>query len=399
MKITKLEDVQADGGWDEFCFLKITTDEGIVGWSEFNEARGKRGLSTLIHALGAQLVGQDPRALNGIEAFLAAGSRSTSGGLQAHASAAILNACIDIKARALGLPVYELLGGAVRDRIPLYWSRCGVVRTRWTKFFDGNVVDRPAIRSLAGLTAAAAEARERGFTAIKTNLLMFDERGGRAHTPGSSTSSGAASAPDLNITPQIEAALVAQLEALREGAGPHVSILVDLNFNYRTEGFRRLAKKVEPFNLMWLEMDLLDPVALAGVRQSTSTPIGSLEAVLGRRPLKPYLEARAVDVAIIDVQYNGITEALRMAAMCDAYEINVASHGFAGPLSTLMSAHFCAVVPNLRIMEVDVDEVPWRPQLLTEPYRIENGHILLPKGPGWGSAIDEAVVRAHPVRA
>lgn len=399
MKIVKLEDFQVDGGWDSFCFLKITTDEGLVGWSEFNESRGKRGLSTLIHSLGASLIGQDPRVLNAIETFLAGTARSTSGGLMSHACAAIINACIDIKARALGIPVYELLGGAVRDRIPLYWSRCGVVRTRWARFFDGKVVDRPAVRSLAGLTAAAREARERGFKALKTNLLMFDETGGRAHTPGSSTSSGVAGAPDLNITPEIEAALMVQLEALREGAGPFVSLLVDVNFNYRTEGFRRLAKKVEPFNLMWLEMDLLDPVALAGIRQSTSTPIGSLEAVLGRRPLKGFLEARAVDVAIIDVQYNGIPEAVRMAAMCDAYEMNVASHGFAGPLSTLMSAHFCAVVPNLRIMEIDIDEVPWRPQLLSEPYRIEDGQFILPKGPGWGAAIDEAVAKAHPVNS
>lgn len=397
MKITRIEDIQVDGGWDSFCFLKISTDEGVTGWSEFNESRGKRGLSTLIQGLCAPLIGQDPRHLNGIEAYLAAASRSTAGGLMAHAAGAIVNACVDIKARSLGLPVYDLLGGALRDRIPLYWSRCGVTRAKAPRFFDGRLIDKPAVRTLKDVTAAAREARERGFKALKCNLLMFDGKGARAHTPGSSTSSFAG-APDLNITPEIEHALLAQLEALREGAGPFVSLLVDLNFNYRTEGFKRLAKKVEPFNLMWLEMDLLDPVALAGIRQSTTTPIGSLEAVLGRRPLKGYLEARAVDVAIIDIQYNGILESLRMASMCDVYETNVASHGFAGPLSSLMSAHFCAVVPNLRIMEIDIDEVPWRPKLLTEPYTIEDGHLVLPKGPGWGAEVDEAVARAHPVK-
>ena len=150
--------------------------------------------------------------------------------------------------------------------------------------------------------------------------------------------------------------------------------------------------------MMWLEMDVLDPDALASVRCSTTTPIGSLEAVLGRRSLKPYLAAHAVDVAIIDVQYNGFPEAMRMAAMCDAWELNVASHGFTGPLSTIMSAHFCAAIPNLKIMEIDIDEVPWRASFLTSPYRIENGHFILPDAPGWGSDINEEALAAHPSR-
>ena len=93
-------------------------------------------------------------------------------------------------------------------------------------------------------------------------------------------------------------ALLAQLTALREGAGPGVRIAVDLNFNYKAEGFRRIAKKVEPFDLMWLEMDMYEPEALARIRQSTSTTIASLETILGRRALKPYLEAHCADVDV-----------------------------------------------------------------------------------------------------
>jgi len=85
-----------------------------------------------------------------------------------------------------------------------------------------------------------------------------------------------------------------------------------------------------------------------------------------------------------------------MAAMADAYEVNVASHNFSGPLANVMSAHFCAAIPNFRIMEFDADEVPWKPKLLTNPYVIENGAMLLPTGPGWGTVVNEAVVRAHP---
>jgi galactonate dehydratase len=390
MKIVKLEDFHADGGWDTYSFLKITTDEGVTGWSEFNESR-RRGMTAVIHGLGAALIGQDPRAVARIEAALYAQTRPTAGGLTSHAIAAIVNACLDIKGKALDVPVC-----ALRERMPVYWSRCGVLRARCADLFGGNVIDRPAVRTLDDLKGAAREARERGFKAIKTNLLLFDGKGGRQFAPGM-TGAGIGH-PELNLSDDILDALIAQLSALREGAGPGVKLLLDLNFNYKPEGLRRIAKAVEPFNLMWLEMDMFDPKALSLIRQSTTTPIGSLETILGRRNLKPYLESHAVDVAIIDAQWNGLVEAAKMAAMADAYEVNVASHNFNGPLANIMSAHFCAAIPNFRIMEFDVDEVPWKPKLLTRPYVIENGELLLPTGAGWGTAVNEAVIRAHPAK-
>jgi L-alanine-DL-glutamate epimerase-like enolase superfamily enzyme len=394
MKIAKFEDFHVDGGWDTYSFLKVTTDTGLVGWAEFKESR-RRGLAALVHGLGATLIGEDPRAIGRIDAALYSHIRTTVGGLQSNAAGAILNACLDLKGKALGVPVGELYGGALRERIPVYWSRCGVIRARCAPFFDGKVIDRPAVRSLADLEAAGREARERGFAALKTNVLVFDERGGRQYTPGSARGDGH---PELNLPEEIVAALVAQLTALRQGGGSAMRLIVDLNFNYKPEGFRRLAKKLEPFELMWLEMDLYEPQALSLIRQSTTTPIGSLETILGRRALKPYLEAHCVDVAIIDPQYNGVPEALRMAAMADAYEVNVASHNFSGPLSAVISAQFASVVPNFRIMELDVDEVPWKAKLLTNPPKIENGMFTPPPGPGWGTDIDEAVLRAHPAK-
>jgi L-alanine-DL-glutamate epimerase-like enolase superfamily enzyme len=393
MKIVKLEDFHADGGWDIYSFLKITTDDGLVGWSEYNESR-RRGMTALIHGFGATLIGHDPREIARIDAALYARTRSTAGGLTAQAIAAIENACLDIKGKALGVPVYELLGGAVRDRMPVYWSRCGVLRARCAELFGGKVIDRPPVRTLDDLKGAAREARERGFKALKTNVLLFDDKGGRQFAPGMV---GAGHGhPELNLTDGVLDAIVAQLTALREGAGSDVRLLLDLNFNYKPEGLRRIAKAIEPFNLLWLEMDLFDPKALALIRQSTTTPIGSLETIFGRRDLKPYLEHHSVDVAIIDPQWNGLVESIKMAAIVDAYEVNVASHNFSGPLANVMSAHFCAAIPNFRIMEFDADEVPWKPKLLTNPYVIEDGAMLLPTGPGWGTVVNEAVVRAHP---
>ena len=260
MKIVKLEDFHADGGWDTYSFLKITTDEGIVGWSEYNDSR-RRGMTAVIHGLGATLVGHDPRAINRIDAALYAPSRPTAGGLTSHAIAAIVNACLDIKGKALGVPVYELFGGALRERLPVYWSRCGVLRARCADLFGGKVIDAPPVRTLDDLKAAAREARERGFKALKTNLLLFDDKGGRQFAPG--MSGAGIGHPELNLTDDILDALIAQLTALREGAGPGVRLLLDLNFNYKPEGLRRIAKAVEPFNLLWLEMDMFEPKALS----------------------------------------------------------------------------------------------------------------------------------------
>jgi L-alanine-DL-glutamate epimerase-like enolase superfamily enzyme len=103
-----------------------------------------------------------------------------------------------------------------------------------------------------------------------------------------------------------------------------------------------------------------------------------------------------VDVAIIDTPWKGVGESLKIAAMADTYEINVAPHNFYGHLATMMNAHWSAVVPNLRIMETDPDMVPWQDDLVTVKPRIENGHLLLPTGPGWGTEVNEEAVRAHP---
>ena len=395
MKIAKVEDFHVDGGFDEYCFLKVTTDDGISGWAEYSERRGRRGLTALIHGMGRVITGMDPSNLNAIEAVLLTTMRTTQGGVQNQAAGALMNALLDIVGKARGLPVHALFGGAVRERIPVYWSRCGVMRASHAHMFDGKLIDKPAVRKLSDLVGAGREAKERGYRAIKCNLLVFDDKGGRVHTPGSQLGKGH---PELNYDEDLVDALVAQLSALREGAGERMRLIVDLNFNYTTEGFRRLAKAVEPFNLMWLEMDLLDPAGLALIRNGTTTPVGSLETIMSRKLLRPYLEARSVDVAIIDPQYNGLPEAIRMAAMCDAYEINVASHGFAGPLSSVMSAHFCAVIPNLRIMEFDVDGVPWREEILSERFEVVDGAFPVPQGPGWGATINEDVLAAHAVR-
>src|ERR1700751_4175701 len=130
MKIVKIEDLHCDAGWRDFSFLKITTDDGIFGWSEYNESYGSSGLTAVIRRLAQSLTGEDPRPIERIMSTYYAVTRQAPGGINQQAMAAIENALLDVKAKALGAPVYALSGGPVPDRLPLYWSHCGSYRFR-----------------------------------------------------------------------------------------------------------------------------------------------------------------------------------------------------------------------------------------------------------------------------
>ncbi len=394
MKIAKLETLHCDAGWRVNSFLKITTDDGIVGWSEYMEGYGAQGLTAIIEKLGERLVGQDPRPVERHSAFLYAATRQAPGGLNAQAIAAIENALVDVKAKALGVPVYEMLGGPVRDRLQLYWSHCGTYRARYgDRIREWAGVD--PIRSLDDVEALGAEVRRKGFKGLKTNVIRFDRDKPYIHGPGFNAAPGY---PELNIDHKIVDAAVAQLEAFRRGAGREVGLHLDTNFNYKTDGFIKLARALEPLDLVWLEIDTYDPAGLALIRRSGRTPIASCESLYGRRQFRPYFESQAVDFAIIDVAWNGILESVKIAAMADAYEVNVAPHNFNGHLGSLMSAHLCAAVPNFKVMEIDIDDVTWKDDIVTVPPVIEGGDLILPKGPGWGADVNEKFVRAHPPR-
>ncbi len=395
MRITKLESLHADGGWRTFSFLKLSTDEGVVGWSEYSDGFGAGGTTELIQKFAPIVVGMDPREVGRLNATLHAITKLAAGGLNAQAIAAIENACIDVKARALGVPVCQLFGGAVRERIPVYWSHCGMFRLRFPEFFEKHL-GKPRIRGRDDLKCLGEEAVARGFKTIKTNPIFFDGPEPRSFNGGFRIAPGFL---ERNVDARIVGSVTEVLAAFRDGLGPQPGILCDLNFSQRTEGFIRIAKAAEPYNLTWLECDSLDPKALAYLRRSTSTPIASLEAIYGLAGYRPFFEEYAVDAAIIDVPWNGLYQAVRIATLADAFEVNVAPHNFNGPIGDLMSAHFCAAVPNFRIMEYEADDVPWKQELLTEPNRVENGEFILPQGPGWGAAVNEDAVRAHPPAA
>ncbi|HJQ56249.1 MAG TPA: mandelate racemase/muconate lactonizing enzyme family protein [Vineibacter sp.] len=390
MKIARIEDLHCDAGWRVFSFLKITTDEGLVGWSEYNESYGSHGLTQIIQKLGERLIGQDPRPVERITSTLYAITRQAPGGMNAQAIAAIENALLDVKAKGLGVPVYALFGGPVRDRLQLYWSHCGSYRLN-----HADKMGLEPVRSLDDLVKLGRHVRERGFAALKTNIFRFDANPPYMHQPGFARGAGG---PELNVDGRMLATIRDELAAFRQGAGPDMGILLDLNFNFKTEGYVKVARACEPYDLFWLEIDSYDPEGLAYIRGRAPMPVASCESLFGRRQFRPFFENRSMDVAIVDVPWNGLLESVKIAAMAEAYEINCAPHNFYGHLSTLMSAHFCAAIPNFRVMEIDIDDVPWKDDLVTHPPVIENGQLQVPTRPGWGADVNEAAVRAHPVK-
>ncbi|MDQ2804831.1 MAG: mandelate racemase/muconate lactonizing enzyme family protein [Pseudomonadota bacterium] len=391
MRIVTIEDLHCDAGWRDFSFLKVTTDEGLIGWSEYMESYGSQGLSEVIRRLAERLIGQDPRPVERHTTFLQGVTRAAPGGINQQAMAAIENALVDLKAKALGIPVYELLGGPIHDRLPLYWSHCGSYRVMYGEQFRAWT-GRPPIRTLTDVAAQGEEVARHGFRGLKTNIMRFNEARPSLHMPGFNAPFAPALAPNRELIDGLRA----QMGAFRQGAGPQVGLHLDLNFNFRTEGYIRIAQVLEDFDLAWLEMDSYDPAALATIRRSSRTRIASCESLFGRRQYRRFLEHQAVDVAIIDVPWNGIMEAMKIAAMADAYEVNVAPHNFNGHLGTLMSAHFCAAIPNFQVAEIDIDDVPWKDALVSAPPVIERGELLIPTGAGWGAEVNEDVVRAHP---
>ena len=391
MKIRSYEIFRCDAGWRLFSFLKLVTDSGPVGWSEYNESFGSPGLSGVIENLMPSVIGMDPMDIELVNAVLATKSTQSRGGVVRQAIAAIENALLDIKGKALGVPVYQLFGGKLRDRIPVYWSHCGSYRMR-----NPDLCGTPAVRSYDDMARTGEEVRRKGFTACKTNIAMEVDGRLRAYRPGFVVGKGF---PERNWDAFIARSAAKTVEAFRAGAGPDVGIMLDTNFHFRTEGFKRIADAVGPTGLTWLELDVHDPKSIAMIRRDAPCPIASGETLLERRDFRPYLEAYAFDTAIVDVIWNGFAESLKIASMADVYEVNVAPHNFYGHLASAISAHFCAAVPNFRIMEIDIDGVPWRDEIVDHPPVFENGDYILPKGPGWGVEPNEEAMRRHPPKS
>ena len=384
MKIVAFDTLHADAG-RSFSFLKIITDKDIIGWSEYtgiSEILRRKGLTAVIESLLKPLIGRDPREIERITNDLYTATRQSPFGLNQQAIGAIQNALIDIKAKSLNIPVYELFGGPLRKRIPLYWSHFALYRLK--RGFDTH--QKEEIKDLAQMAAHAKSVLEQGYSALKTKIHCFDESGGTGYFPCFGSEPGA---PELNLSPLMLKNIVNQMSAIRETVGDELDLILDLNSNFKPDSIIRISRALEHLGIRWLEVDVFDADILRDIRQKSPIPIGGCEMLCNAKSFAPFFSKRSVDVPLIDVSWNGLLESIKIANIADVFDLNISPHNFTGYLATQISAHFAAITPNLEIMEFDVDEVPWLGEFFTEPLRIEDGKLILSEKPGWGMDVDE----------
>lgn len=386
MQIIDIETFVVDGGWRPWIFVKAQTDDGITGYGECSDSRNPYGIVGTIEDIKPILIAEDPRAYEMRFWDMIRSTRQSPGGIAAKAIAGIECALIDIKAKALDISVAELFGGPTREAVRLYWSHCGTTRAAHSEFLG-----TPPLKSMDDISALGNEVVSRGFTALKTNIVIpgvpadvfFPGFGGG---PGTT---------DQVITKQLLRHIETLIGTFRNAVGTDVDINLDLNFNFKPEACMRIAKMLEQFDLLWLEIDMYDPDAILQIKESTSTKICTGENLYYMRGYLPYFERHAADVFMLDVPWNGFSQSKKIGDLAEVFQLNIAPHNYYSHLATFISASLCAVLPNVRIMEIDIDDVPWKDDLVTHLPEIDAGNMSIPAGPGWGTNLNEEVVKKH----
>ncbi len=378
MKITdvKTATVQGNFGW---VLVRVYTDDGLVG---LGEAYWGAGVEAVARSLKGLLVGEDPHNIDWLYQKMVRGmsGAGSTGGTVVAAISGVELALWDLKGKALGTPIYNLLGGRYRSKIRVY-ADCG----------HG---DQPTPESWAERARGAVA---KGFTAIKFDIdNVLPERFG---DPYHVTTNGWLKGQQQPISNQEFDFMVELLGAVRDAIGPHVDLAVDCHWNYNTRDVIRMAHLFEPLRLAWLE----DPTppdnvdALKRVTDNSPVPICSGENHYTRHGLRPLIVNQAVDVLQPDIpKVGGLLEAKKIADLADIYYMPVAAHNVSSPIGTLAACHTCASMRNFTILEFHAQDVPWWDDLyrMDRPL-IQDGYITLPDRPGLGLELNEACAQEH----
>jgi len=379
MKITDIDIFVVDGGRRPWLFSAVRTDAGITGYGEFGSGNVAHSLVGLIKDIKPLLIGKDPTAVEKIYFDLYRHLRQAPGGIAQMGIAGVELACWDIKGKALGLPVSHLVGGPHRSSQRVYWSHLASARAG-----DPSLAPDKPLKDWDAVARAAQEAPEKGYNAFKTNIIWPGDRP-RAITQGRDGQNHDQRA-DSNLVRHVEK----QISVMREAVGSSVDILLDINYNFKTEGAIRIARALEGYNLFWIEHDNENPLALSQLRESTNIPVCSGEQHFTVREYLPYFELHSMDTVKVDVQWQGFSASKKVADIAETYEMNIAPHNPASELASFQSVHLCASVSNVRIMESDPEAVPWRSELFTNLPEVIDGFMTVPTTPGWGCDLVES---------
>lgn len=372
MRITAVEclgvNVTPRTNW---CFLLVRTEDGRTGLGECTLANHEASLQAEAARLSARVSGEDAHGRNRLARLLP----HAPGGLVAHTVlSAFEQALWDLAGQAAGEPIHQVLGGALRDPVPLY----------------ANINRGAAPRTPQGFADAARRAVATGFAAVK--LAPFDPYVWEdAAQPGA------------------RAMLAEGLErvaAVRDAVGPDVELMVDAHWRFSAGGAAALIGALAPCGLHWLEC----PVAeanhaeirrLRGMANSRGMRLAGAETLSGLGAYRPLVEAGLYDVLMPDIKHaGGYEEIRRIAALAQTAGIEIAPHNPTGPACHAHSLHLCATLPNCGRLEVQFGETETFFTLLQgHDLRFSDGAGALPQRPGLGLALDEAAARAAPWRA
>jgi galactonate dehydratase len=341
LRITKLETMLVKPRW---LFLKVHTDEEVTGWGEpITEGRAKT-CATAVAEIAPYLIGKDPRNVVHHWQAIYRHAFYRGGPILTSALSGIEQALWDIKGKLLGVPIYELLGGPTRDRIRVY----------------AHVGNRPET-----LRQRQAE----GFTAFKTGVR-------------NSTQSGVVASKRF-IDEAVEA-----FAALREAGGDDADIGIDFHGAITPQNAKLLIRALEPYHPMFIEepIQCQDIEGMAEIARGTHLPIATGERLFTKWAFRDVLEKRAATILQPDLCHcGGIMEARLIAGMAEAYYATLAPHNPLGPISLASGLQLAASIPNFLCQE----QVNLGDGYLKQPFKVEDGHVQLPTGPGLGIEIDE----------
>jgi len=362
-----------------WVLLKILTDEGIEGLGEWAPGASLSALA----GLKASLIGQDPANINKLHYDHLWRMQGLGAGVEI--------ALWDIKGKMLGVPMYELLGGKIRDKIRIYcdchagafWTAEDYAR-RWRKVRETGTLD--PVYEPDAYAAQAKRVVEEGFTAIKFDVDVANPWKMDVH--------------DRSISRREHKHIIAILEKVREAIGPYVDLAVDLHGSFNLPDALRICKDVEHLDLLWLE----DPVrwewgnvdAMAKICVQTETPICTGEILYGAKPHRELIEREACDLLEPDIpRSGGAIEIRRIAELAEMHYMSIAPHNMASTITAIAATHILSTIPNFLVLEYHSHNIPLWSKMLDFKDPIQQGYIQVPDGPGLGVELDEEEIASH----
>lgn len=357
MKITKLETFHVKPRW---LFLKISTDEGIVGFGEPVVEGKSKVVEAAVEDLGRLIIGQDPRDIERLWQLMYRGSFYRGGPILTSAISGVEQALWDIKGKYYNMPVYEMLGGKVRDQIRMY------------PHIDGSYPANGT--STEQYVACALKRKEQGFNFLKLGLpdqpIGFLE-----------------STESLNK-------MVNKFRAVREAVGDEMDLAVDCHGRLSPAMAIRFCRALEPLNPIFIEEPVLpeNVDVLVKIKEATTIAIASGERLYTKWGFRELIEKQAVSIVQPDCCHaGGILEVKKIAAMAESYYMGIAPHNPLGPISLASCLQVAACTPNFVIQEFPCMDNGWDRGVvyLKEAFEVSNGYIPVPTGPGLGIEINE----------